>query len=293
MLVATAPLYAPSEDLSAATFALRTLARVRFLTVESLLSIAGPFGFRPEFIHDWQRAGLVYRGTVTADAVGRRALDYLALTTLGARALESTTGEHVVGLGLPTLKRASQKRAHSVCAADAMATFLALDALGALPVRGIELDERKIASSVVVTAADGTPERIALQPDGYALVQTARGLSGVLLELDMATTACARFAKKLAAYLAWQRDHKGPLREFSVAAMRVVVLTTTIRHAARLHDATLRACAGTRSNFILFGCMSDVSPRAPERVFDPILRPLGAELEDRVPLFRRIDNRVV
>lgn len=283
MLIATAPLFAAAPDRAAAEFALTCLARVKYLTETSLLALACPRGLRRELVDDWVNAGLVYRGTVTTDALGGVGTTYLALTTRGARSLRDATGQHLEGIPMPTLRRQG-KRCHNLFVGEVAATFLALEDEGRIKLLGVEVDERRIGTSTVVTEPGEAPARVPLVPDALIALETAAGPSAVLVEVDMATTGVSRMAGKYAAYLRWMRQ-AGPLTTFSIKALRVATLTTTDARLRALHDAALSVNYGQRSGFLLFGKLGDVNVENAEKVFGPIVRQLGADEHHRVPLF--------
>lgn len=284
MLHATAPFFAAPPDRAAAEFALTCLARVRFLSVDSLLALAGPRGLRRELVDDWVAAGLVYRGTVLMDPIAGRDLSYLALTTRGARTLQAATGEHAPGVSNVALKRGSQKRAHDLCVGEVAASFLALEDEKRVKLLGVEVDDKRIGTSTVVGGAGQAPERVPLQADGLIAIQTPAGPSAVLLEIDMGSVAIPRMARKYAGYLRWMREG-GPGSDFAIKALRVVTLATTEARLRKLHDAALEVNYRQRSGFLLFGLISDVNVTAAEKVFGPVVRQLGAEERQRVPLF--------
>lgn len=283
MLLATAPLFAAPLDRAAAEFALTCLARVRFLSEASLLALAGPRGLRPELIHDWAKVGLVHRGTVTTDALAGHEVTYLALTTRGAQTLQAVTGERVTGVPAGTLKRTA-KRAHNLCVGEVAATFIGLEEERRVRLLGVEVDDRRIGTSTVVTAPETGPARVPLQPDAFIVIENDAGPTGILVEVDMGTTSVSRMARKYDAYLRWMRQ-SGPVVDYAMKALRVVTLTTTETRARRLHDAALEVNYGQRSGFLLFGLISDVNVCSAEKVFGPVVRQLGAEPNHRVPLF--------
>jgi len=282
MLHATAPLFAAPIDRGPVEFALTCLAKVRFLSEDSLAALAGPRGFRRELTDDWVKSGIVHRGVVKTDVITGREVSYLALTTRGARALEAATGRHAEGVSAPALRRESQKRLHDLCAGEAMAAFMALQEQGAVDLLGVEVDCRKIGTSVVLSEPGRAPERVPLEPDGLVVVNT-NGPSALLMEMDLGSVSVDRMARKYAGFLEWMRQH-GPERDFAIRALRVLTLAPTEKRLARLHDAALRMNHGQRSGFLVFGLIENVNVAYASRIFDPVVRQLGAKPNERVPL---------
>lgn len=284
MLHAVQHFFASNADRAPAEFAFTCLARTRFLTVASLMALAGPRGLRPELLDEWVKARLVYRSRVTVDVLSGAEIEYVALTARGARALESATGRHAEGITSACLRHTSQKRRHDLAVGEFVATFLALENDGDLQLFGVEVDEKKIGTSVVVAEPGCAPERIPLRPDALVVVDTPAGPSAILCEVDMGTTTVSKVARKLAAYIVWQRED-GPERDFAIKGLRIALLTTNEQRAAKIHDATSNETHGLRSGFILFGTLDAITVAGPERIFDPIVRQLGAERGHHVPLF--------
>jgi hypothetical protein len=110
------------------------------------------------------------------------------------------TGVHAEGIPISTLRRQG-KRAHNVYVGEVAATFLALEDEGRARLLGVEVDEKRIGTSTVVTEPGKSPLRVPLVPDAPIALDTDAGPSAVLVEVDMATTAVPHMAAKYAAYL--------------------------------------------------------------------------------------------
>lgn len=167
---------------------------------------------------------------------------------------------------------------------DVALAITALQRERLLEVLALETDDRRLATSVVMAPPGEAPERVSLQADAYALVQSDDGPRATLIEVDRGTTSPSRLQAKYAAYLAWKNEH-GPERDFSVRALRVLTIAPSARRSEKPHKAALDANHGKRSGFLLFANSPDISPRDPARLFEPIARVLGSDL--RVPIFTR------
>jgi hypothetical protein len=288
MLVATNPLFAQLGDLPTAEFALATLGRVRYLSVASLLALVGPRGEHrvPELIEDWVKAGLVHRGRVLRNGALGDVVDYLALTSKGARAVEDVTGQVAQGLAPARLRREGRKTNHDLSVGEVAAAFLALAEEKRIDLGGVEVDDKKIATSVLVAKPGAVPDRVALQPDALVMVNSAAGPTVLLVEVDKGTTGLEpKLLRKFEGYLEWQRQ--GLVSDYNVRSLRVLTLAPSERRLTRLHDTALKANGGKRSGFLLFGLLEDVTVANAERVFGPSARQLGSEPNHRVPIVSR------
>lgn len=286
MLLATAPLFTNPENRAIAEFALSALGRVRFLSVDSLMALAGPRGLWhvPELVDDWVKAGLVHRGTVQVDALGGQYVDYLALTPLGSRLLESATGHHVPGLSNARLRRSGAKTAHDLSLGEILAGFLALADQGRVVLRGVEADDKRIGTSVLIAAPGLAPERIALQADGLVVTEVDGKPQALLVEFDNDSTSVIRLSKKMRAYLHWRERARGPEVDFGIRALRVLFVAGSQRRLSKLHDTALAANHGRRSGFLLFAELEDLRVPVAERLLGPVARPLGATPNEKVPI---------
>jgi hypothetical protein len=282
MLAATNPLFVPDDDRSAALETLTALVRARLAFRDDVLTFAARVGCQPCVIDTWLDTGLVQRGAVVVDAAEGRSAEVLAATVKGARELSAATGTAWKGRSSSRFRLSGRKLVHDATIGSVALAVLAAARDGAIDLRGIETDDHLLGTSGVMTDERGTPTRVPLQSDAYALVHEGGTLRGLLIEVDRATTSAARVAAKYAAYAAWQRQG-GPERTFGVKAIRILTLVPDDRRLARLKDETL-AAIGRPSALFLFATFPNVSPRDPEKLFEPIATNLAGGVE---PIFRR------
>lgn len=284
-LAAAEPFLTPPDLRPLAQATLSTIATVGFGAVSSLMALLGPSGLTADILETWVRAGFLHMGTVELEPLTGRDVPYVALTTRGAHELNQTRFPQVEGMSPQRLKRSSQKRSHDVAVGEVALAVLALADLGKIELMGLETDDKKFVTSAVLggAAAAGAPKRIPLQADVYLVVQTPRGPSSVLVEVDRGTISVKKMAEKYAGYLAWKRDG-GPERDFGVKALRVLTVVPDARRLEKLHAAALGANADLPSRFLLFMRQADATAREPERLTGPVCRTLG-EAALHVPLF--------
>jgi hypothetical protein len=285
-LVATAPLAAPPELLGIARAVYGALARVRFASEDALLAYGGPLGLTRQMLAEWTAAGLLARGVVTTDPLSGARKPYLALAAAGAKALAAVTGQTIEGISTVRLRRFTQKRAHDVATGDFALAALALERDRLLETVGVEVDDRKLATSAFVARRGRVPERVALQADALVVGRVGSRPAALLVEIDRATSSPAKMSDRYAGYLAW-KCVKGPERDFSLRALRVLTVVPSETRLRRLHDAALESNGGRRSGFLLFALASDIHAREPRRLLGPVAKPLDPGSEDRVPLFSR------
>jgi hypothetical protein len=282
-LVATVPLNTPRELRALAEDVFGAVARARFVSVGSLMAYGGPDGLSLEVLDAWCRAGLLHRGRVQPDPLRPEEIEYVALTTVGARALHAATGRCVEGTTAARLKRSSQKRMHDVLVGEVALAVLALAKDGRIEIVGVETDDRKLAHAVHIAEPGQEPERIVLQPDGLVVTKGPMGHEALLVEVDRSTTAPKRMQLRYKGYLAWQKA-RGPVSDFGIGALRVLTLVPTNARLETLHAAALEANQGRRSGFLIFGLLDDVTVCAAERLLKLVARPLGGEPGQRVRL---------
>jgi hypothetical protein len=282
-LVATVPLNTPPELRALAENVLGAVARARFVSVASLMAYGGPDGLTLELIDAWCRAGLLHRGRVQPDPLRADEVEYVALTSVGARALYAATGRGVEGTTAARLKRSSQKRMHDVLVGEVALAVLALAKEGRIELVGVETDDRKLAHAVHIAEPGTEPERIVLQPDGLVVTRGSMGHEALLVEVDRSTTAPKRMQTRYRGYLAWQRE-RGPVNDFGIKALRVLTLVPTEARLEKLHAAALEANRGQRSGFLIFGLQDDATVCTAERLLELVARPLGGELGQHVRL---------
>lgn len=275
-LVATVPLNTPPELRALAENVLGAVARARFVPVGSLMAYGGPDGLTLEILDAWCRAALLHRGRVQPDPLRPEEVEYVALTTVGARALHAATGRYVEGTTATRLKRSSQKRMHDVLCGEVALAVLALAKERRIEVVGIEADDRKLAHVVHIAEPGAEPERIVLQPDGLIVTMGPMGHEALLVEVDRSTTAPRRMQTRYRGYLAWQRE-RGPANDFGIKALRVLTLVPNEARLEKLHAAALEANRGQRSGFLIFGLQDDVTVCTAERLLELVARPLGGE----------------
>jgi hypothetical protein len=282
-LAAVEPLLAPPDLRPLAEEVMIAIARARFASVPSLLAFSGPSGLTEELVDAWVRAGLLHRSMATLDPISGKDIAYVVLTSAGARELTGRSLGHVEGVSAARLKRSSQKRAHDVAVGDFALSILALARDHSLDLLGLETDDKKFATSVVLANPGEAPRRIALQADLFLAHRRASGSAGLLVEMDRGTISVEKMAEKYRGYLAWWRSG-GPERDFGLKAMRVLTVVPDERRLAKLHDTALEVNEGRHSGFLAFLLATHASPTDPHRLMEPVVRPLG---EDRslIPLF--------
>jgi hypothetical protein len=282
--VVAAPLCTPPELRALAEDVLTAVAKARFVTVASLMAYGGPAGLTLDLVDVWRRSGLLNRGRVQPDPLSPKEIEYVALTSSGARALYAATGKHVEGISAARLKRSSQKRMHDVLVGEVALAVLVLAQGGAIELAGIETDDRKLATSVHLADPGKAPERVVLQADALVMTKGPLGSEALLIEVDRGTTAPRRMQIRYRGYLAWQREHDGPLRDFGTKALRVLTLVPSEARLEKLHAAALDANGSKRSGFLVFGLLDDFTVCTAERWLNLVGRPLGAEPGQRVRL---------
>jgi hypothetical protein len=280
-LVATAPMGAPPELRALAEDVFTAVSRARFVSVESLMAYAGPDGLTLELLGAWCRVGLLTRAEVHPDPLKPESIEYVALTTEGARTLEAATGRAAGGMTPARLKRSSQKRAHDVFVGEVALAVLALAKEKQIDLIGVETDDKKLANVIFVCEFGKEPERIVLQPDALVVTNGSRGKEALLVEVDRGSIAPGKMATRYRGYLAWYRSD-GPGRHVGTRALRVLTLVPTVARLERLHRAAFDANGGKRSGFLAFGLLGDFTVANAERLFGPIVRPLGADANSRV-----------
>jgi hypothetical protein len=281
--VATVPLNTPPELLRLAEDMLATVARVRFVSIASLMAYGGPDGLTPDLIDVWCKTGLLERGLVHPDPLRPEQIQYVSLTTAGARALYAATGRHVEGITPARLRRSSQKRMHDTLCGEVALSAISLAKDGAIELVGVETDDRKLATVVHVAEPGKEPERIVLQPDALIVTRGTRGSEALLVEVDRGTTAPKRMQTRYRGHLAWHAEG-GPLRDFGTRSLRVLTLVPTQARLERLHAAALEASGGRRTGFLLFGLLDDYTVFTRERWLERSARPVGDDASRRVPL---------
>ena len=280
--VATVPLNTPPKFLQLAEDVLTTVGRVRFVSVASLMAYGGPAGLTPDLIDVWCKTGLLERGLVQPDPLRADQVQYVSLTTAGARALNGATGRHVEGITSARLKRSSQKRMHDTLCGEVALSVISLAKDRVIELVGVETDDRKLATVIHVAEPGREPERIVLQPDALIVTRGLRGNEALLVEVDRSTTAPRRMQTRYKGHLAWHAEG-GPLRDFGTRSLRVLTLVPTQARLDRLHAAALEASGGRRTGFLLFGLLDDYTVYTRERWLERSARPVGNDGSARVP----------
>lgn len=155
---------------------------------------------------------------------------------------------------------------------------------GGVDLKGLETDDSKFATSVVLTDPAAQPRRVALQADAYVLTGGAGRNEGLLVEMDRGTVSLRRMKEKYAGYLQWARTG-GPLRDFAVKAFRVLTIAQHEHRLAELRRVALGANDDRRSGLLLFATTAELDVATTERFLEPVARSLGDEA--RVPVFTR------
>lgn len=273
---------APPELRALAEDVFGAVSTARFVSVGSLMAYAGPDGLTLELLDAWCQAGLFKRATVQHDPLKPETIEYLALTTEGARTLEAATGHAAVGITPVRLKRSSQKRTHDLLVGEVALAVIALAKERRIELLGVETDDKKLAHVIHVAEVGKEPERIVLQPDALIVTKGICAKEALLVEVDRGTTAPKRMQIRYRGYLAWHRSD-GPQRHFGTKALRVLTLVPNDARLERLHQAALEANDGRRSGFLVFGLLDDFTVCTAERLLEASVRPLGSKPTDRVP----------
>lgn len=280
-LTAVAPFLSPSADVPLAEEVLDVLGRVRFVSRSSLLAYAQPLGFEPSTLDDWIAVGLVFHGQVRLDALKPDETDYLALTPAGAREL-ALRGRKAEGVSSSRLARSPGKRAHDLCVGEVALTMFQAERTGLVQLVGLQVDDPRFGTSVVLARSDLALKRVALHADLIFAQREGDRRRAFLVEVDRGTISIDRMREKYTGYLEWWKSG-GPMKDYSVKALQVLTIAKDARRAERLHDAALAANDGRSSGFLLFAEQQDFTAADPERLKQPIIRQLGATA--RSPLF--------
>lgn len=281
-LAATEPLYAAEHERSGAVETLDALLRARIAFRDDLAAFAVRVGCSPGVIDTWKQTSLVHHATAIVDPKTGETKEILAVSLVGARELSRATGRATRGLSPSRFKRSGRKLVHDATVGQVALTAIAATREGLLALRGLETDDKVLATSAVVTDLRGAAQRIPLQPDGYVLIEANGALRGLLVEVDRGTTAAKRLGEKFRAYATWSAGC-GQEKTFGIRAMRVVTLVPDERRLERLREVALEA-VGRPSGMFLFALSSNVTPRDPDRIFEPIAKTLSGSVE---PLFSK------
>ncbi len=282
-LIATQPLFVPAADRGIAERALRAVATCRFVTKDSLHAAFGPYGLRLDIIDAWVKAGVLHEQLLRMDALKPDETRVVALTRMGARALESATGVHVESMSPARLRAGSQKRSHDTWVGETALAMIALADKGDLELIGIETDDRKLAISVLLTESGKVPERVSLRPDALVMTNGPHGRTALLIETDRGSVSLDTMGRRFRAYLEW-RNEEGPRSCLGTRAVRVLTVASSAAREQSLYATALDANGGKRNGMLLFARQDDISVSDPERVLGPIARPLGANENERVPV---------
>lgn len=281
---AASSLFAPPEIRPVAELTLLALAKARFASERALLAFAGPEGLTTALLETWVRVGLVRRDDVVLNLARPEPSRYFALTREGARQLG---GKSVGGVYAPSpalWRRSAQTRGHDVLVGDFALAVLRLAREGQIELAGLETDDSKFGTSVVLTEPTAEPHRVALQADAYVLTKARDRAEGLLVEVDRGTVSLRRMKEKYAGYLAWARTG-GPTRDFAVKALRVLTLAQSEHRLAELRRVAHEANDGRRSGFLLFATTAELDVTTTDRFLEPMSRVVGDDA--RVALFAR------
>jgi hypothetical protein len=281
-LIATQPLFVPAADRGIAERALTALATCRFVTKTSLHAAFGPYGLRLDIIDAWVKAGVLYEQLLRLDPLKTDETRILALTRMGARSLESSTGLHVESMSPARLRAGSQKRAHDTWVGETALAMIALADKGDLELIGIETDDRKLAISVLLSEPGKLPERVSLRPDALVMSNGTHGRTALLIETDRGTVSLDTMTRRYRGYLAWKNED-GPHSCLGTRAVRILTIVSSAAREKSLYERALDANGGKRNGMMLFARQDDISVSVADRLLGPIARPLGAADTERVP----------
>jgi hypothetical protein len=262
----------------------RSLAVARFATVPDLLALHGPDGLTREHLAVWAAAGLFHRGNVPPDPISGPEVEYVALTTVGARVLLASADGHVEGVSSARLRRSSQKRRHDLAVGSFALAVRALASRRKVDLLGLETDPTRFSASGLLAEPGALPDRVPLQADAYVLTRSTGGQRALLVEVDRGTVSLRTMGRKYAGYLAWKAAN-GPERDFAVRALRVLTVAPDERRAKRLHEAALAANDGKGTGFLLFMTDTQVRVEEPERLLLPVARPLDGASDKHAFVF--------
>ena len=153
---------------------------------------------------------------------------------------------------------------------------------GSVSLAGIQADDKKLATSVVVRTSKGA-ERVGLQPDLLVVIRRDRGNVALVVEVDRGTVSVRTMTAKYAAYAAWKATG-GPERDLGLRGVRVVTVVPDERRLKKLHDAALAATHAKRSGFFLFALQDRFSAGAASALLEPIARVTAPGDPAHVPL---------
>jgi hypothetical protein len=153
---------------------------------------------------------------------------------------------------------------HTIAINDVrIAVTLAAARRGYAVERWIAEDELKRAPErVAIEDGDHQSTTVAFVPDGYFLLNLGPRRASFFLEVDRATMANARWARKVRAYLAYVRSG-AYARRYRSNCLRVLTVTTSEKRMRNLLRTTKTACAdGSAAHMFWFTWLDQVTPEA-------------------------------
>lgn len=236
--------------------ALAALGRHRFLSAPQLaFSLQRPLGEIDEGMERLVGAQLVATLETPATSVARRVRAY-ALSRRGAALLAASTGS--APMNAPTLSRSVYLLAHQLAVADVGLTLEALDERGELRLRRWETVPERLAQ-VAHVVERGAVVRVPLVADALAVVEDARGLQAVLVEVDRGTVSVARMRRKYEGYLSWWRAG-GHRAHLGIEPVRVLTVAPTTRRLERLEGLGLELNDGRGTGLLWFALHESIGP---------------------------------
>ncbi|MFO0645862.1 MAG: replication-relaxation family protein [Polyangiales bacterium] len=262
--------------------ALRLLARHRFATTRQL---AGRLGVDADEIT-----------AALTSLVGDGALRELRPSTFSARDGAPAYALTSRGLALtdidPATTRSRATRtlrsafslAHELMLNELALVLERLDERGHLRLLSWQTAREKIGD-VTHLAEKGHVVRVPLVADALAVVEVHGEHTGVLVEIDMATTSAKTMRRKYAGYHAWWSEG-GPIRRYGLRATRVLTVAPQPQRLTRLRTLALDVNGGRGSGLLWFLGHDALDVAAPERLLDACAFVGKAGDDEAHPLFR-------
>lgn len=235
------------------------LASLRFVALPDLAVV----GVVPQEVDTLLERGLVLRLRLQRRLIEKETVEVLALCRGGA--VDLACELDLDSASVPYSTRSSCNRStmfldHQL-ALSRFALLLARDLAGpATPGRLLswETDPDRLADAVHLMRDPNHLGRQPLVADGLAVLQTSHGVEGLLIEIDRGTEKPGYLGKKYAGYLAWWREG-GPLRKFSIKAMRLLTVAPDAKRMERLRQACKEATDGRASGLFWFASEDDLA----------------------------------
>lgn len=259
--------------------ALALLAALRFVAVDDLRFAEIDAGDTDALIED----AFAFRFRLQRRLTQEHPTDVLALRRKGA--IELTRVLDIEPGSIPYSTRATCDRSamfldHQL-ALSRFALLLARDLRKGVPPAALlswETDAERLADAVHLMREPGHLGRQPLVADGLAVVGTIRGVEGLLVEIDRGTEKPGYLGRKYAGYLGWWKEG-GPMRKFSVRAMRLLTVAPDAKRTERLRKACIETTEKRAGGLFWFASEADL-------VREGLLAPVWSTTREKhVPLW--------